>query len=366
MPALTVADVWRRIARALAALPPLVVLGLAWLWLIVYAFPGLMTQDSFDHLREARDGIYSDGHPPSINLLWKIVEYVIAGPFGMLVIQSVALLAGLYLVLVRTFSPRRAAWLSAALFVFPPIMLPMAVIWKDCLMAGCLMLGLGALLSPRRGVRIAGLLAMSAATAFRYNALAATLPPIVLLFEWRPGAHWLRRYALATAAWLAMTLAAFGLNRALTDRPMYIWYSSLAVYDIVGTHAFLDEDVPDDQLRALLEGSELLTPRDIHATMRALYSPRDFLPIINDQTRAMWRLPINGYEPAPEPQREAIARAWWDTLSGHPLAYLEHRLSVMAEVLSLGRSSPASVITRREVKYPDYAHQLGLGTGWSK
>jgi len=65
--------------RAIAALPPLAVLGIAWAVFLVYAFPGVMTQDSFDHLREARAGIYSDAHPPIINLVWKVSEQLIAG-----------------------------------------------------------------------------------------------------------------------------------------------------------------------------------------------------------------------------------------------------------------------------------------------
>ena len=41
----------RGIGRRIAALPPFAVLLIGWLFLILYAFPGQMTQDSFDHLR---------------------------------------------------------------------------------------------------------------------------------------------------------------------------------------------------------------------------------------------------------------------------------------------------------------------------
>src|SRR4051812_42209470 len=98
----------RRIVRGLAAAPPWAVVAAGWGYLLVYAFPGIMTQDSFDHLREARDGLYSDAHPPAVNLLWSVTDYAIAGPFGMLVIQNTCFLAGLYLVLRRVFGPRGA------------------------------------------------------------------------------------------------------------------------------------------------------------------------------------------------------------------------------------------------------------------
>ena len=355
--------VGRGVSRALAALPPRWILALGWLALIIYAYPGLMTQDSFDHLREARAGAFTDGHPPAIDLLWRWTDYVIAGPFGMLVIQSATFLLGLYLVLRQTFTPRPAAWLSVAVFLSPPVMTSMAVIWKDCVMAGFLMLGIGALFDARRWVRIAGLAALFAGIAVRYNGFAATLPVVVLLFEWRPGIDGLRRYAIAAAAWLAITLAAFGLNAAITDQKMYVWHSGLAVYDIAGSLAHVDHELSDDELRRTLAGTGLLVDHDIHATIRKVYSPRDFYPILADPRFALWRLPTNGYVPAPEPQRDAIARAWWEVITTYPRAYLAHRLAVMARVLE-GRS--AEVLAKREFSRPEYAREVGFETGWSK
>src|SRR3982751_5100471 len=102
-----------------------------------------MTTDSFDHLAEARAGVYTDGHPPTISLLWKLTEYVIAGGFGMLIVQSTAFLLGVYAILRNTLAPRRAAWIAALVFVFPPVFLPFAAIWKDSVMAGFMVLEIG-------------------------------------------------------------------------------------------------------------------------------------------------------------------------------------------------------------------------------
>jgi hypothetical protein len=355
----------RQIGRWIAGAPPGAVLGVAWAALIIYAFPGQLTQDSFDHLREARAGVYSDAHPPIINLTWRVLEAVIAGPFGMLVVQSGLLLAGLYATLRHTFEPRRAAWWTAGMFVFPPVMTVMAVIWKDCMMAGLLAVGLAGLLSGRRRARLGGLVAMAGAAAFRYNAFAATLPLVVLLFEWRPGMPWLRRYALSTAAWLATTLAAFGIDGALTDKPMHNWSSSLAIHDIAGTLALVDGDLPDAELRAELAGTGLLVDRDIHAAIRAIYSPSDFLPLLYDPARHLWDLPINGYVPAPEAQRDAIERAWSHALRAHPWPYVKHRLQTMAQVIDLGSTHSLGAPVKRAFRDPDYAAKQGLATGSS-
>lgn len=333
--------------------------------LIVYAFPGQMTQDSFDHMREAREATYSDAHPPIMNVLWKLCDTIIAGPFGLLLVQTGLLLAGLYWVFRRTFEPRPAAWWAAGVFVFPTSMLVMSVIWKDCVMAGLLAIGIPALLSERRSRRVLGLAAMFGATAFRYNAFGATLPLVVLLFQWTPGWHWLKRYALATACWLVVTLAAFGVNKALTDKPMYYWNSSLALYDIVGTYAYVDEDLPDSEFETRLAGTNLDTKKDIHALIRAVYTPSTYYPILNDPKRTMWSVPINGYIPAPEAQRDAISRAWMDVITTYPMAYLKHRITVFSEALGIGTGRGRGVPVRREFRYPQLAWDNGLATGAS-
>jgi len=357
----------RSIGKRIVAAPPWLVLAVAWLALVVYAFPGQMTQDSWDHLTEARNGVFTDFHPPSINLVFRWLDYVIAGPFLMLVVQSVALLLGLYGMFRRTFAARGAAWATFGLYVFPPVMMPMAVIWKDGWMAGFLTVGVVAMFDARWRGRILGLVALFVASAVRYNAFAATLPLIVLLFEWRPHLRWWKRYAIAAALWLTVTLAAFGANRLLTDKPMYSWYSSLAVYDIVGTLTYVDRDYSDSELEQLFAGTDLLVHHDIHKTIRALYTPKDYLPIINDAKLSLWGLPINGVVPAPAAVRDALGRVWWDVVSSHFGAYVEHRLAVTGNVLSVGSARVPGAVTKRDAfRWPDYVHQMGQGTGWSK
>jgi len=150
-------NVTRRIAGWFARWPPLAILAAGWVVAVVYAFPGMMTMDSIDQLTEARTGFYTDGHPPAMAALWRIVDTILAGPFGMLVLQTVAFVAGLYLLLRRAMRPRRAAVAASLLLVFPPILAPMAVIWKDCIMAGFLVLGTACLLAGCRWVRVLGL-----------------------------------------------------------------------------------------------------------------------------------------------------------------------------------------------------------------
>jgi hypothetical protein len=337
---------------------PYMVLATAWLILVRYAYPGLMTIDSVDQLREARAGFYTDPHPPAMSALWRLVEYVVTGPAGMLVLQTVAFVAGLYLIVRRALSPLHAAVAAALLCIFPPIMTPLAVIWKDCLMAGFLMVGIGLLLQEGRKLHLAGLVVLVVATAVRYNAPAATFAPIVLLFQWRPTTA-LRRYAIAASVWVAVTFVGLGSNALLTDKQMHFWHSTLAPMDIAGTWCHVDDPPTDDELRKLLGGSGLLVEHDILAAMCKAYEPRDYGGLIAGPT-AIWTLPFSGSTPAPPDQRAALSRAFWTTVTSHPIAYLQHRAAVMRHILAL-RWEPANSTVMMHVLQPARAlRELGI------
>jgi hypothetical protein len=333
------------------------ILAFGWFVLAVYAFPGLMTMDSVDQLEQARAGVLTDAHPAAMSALWGLIDAVIPGPFGMLVLQSVTFLAGLYLVLRRALSPMAAAIAAASLLVFPPVFTPMAVVWKDSLMAGLLLLGTAGLLSENRRARIAGLTALAGATAARYNAPAATLPLVVILFTWTTHAWW-KRYGLALAAWLTLTATALGIGGLLADRKMYIWHSSLALMDIAGTISHVDGTIPDDKLGAILRDTGCVVHGDYQRHIRNAYQPRDFVHLIV-APKGLWNMPIWGTTPAPQLQRDAIARAWWETITTWPGAYLASRAATMKHVLALGEPTDSTVMIHK-LQLVERMHALGL------
>ncbi|HUJ63378.1 MAG TPA: hypothetical protein VLX92_32995 [Kofleriaceae bacterium] len=353
-----------RVRAWLSGLPPLAILGAAWLFALIYAFPGIMTFDSSDQLDQGRANFYSDGHPPVMAKLWRYVDAIIPGPFGMLVIQTVALAAGLYLMFRRALPARRAAVAAAAVFVFPPVLAPMAVVWKDAPMAGFLMLGLAGVLAGRRVHRVLGLVALWLATAVRYNAFAATAPLVVLCFTWPGVTRWYARYGLALAAWLAITASAFGANAALTDVEMHYWQSSLAVFDIAGTLDHVDGTIPDDELRQTLAGTRILVDKDIHAAIRAAYKPGNFDTLLVGPGH-LWDLPVQGSTPAPDDQLDAITRAFWDVVTAHPGAYLRHRAALGDELFGVHQGSLSKVVRTHASQLDGYLQNQHLSTGAS-
>ncbi|MEP6860023.1 MAG: hypothetical protein ABJE66_05350 [Deltaproteobacteria bacterium] len=334
-------------------IPARAILIAGWIVLVLYAYPGVMTMDSFDQLHEGRTWFFTDAHPPMMAAMWGVLDRIVAGPILMLLVQSGAFLAGLFAILRRALPPRAAALTAVAILLFPPVLAPMAVIWKDCQMAGFLALGIAAVLAEDRRWKLAGLALLSLATAMRYNAPAATFPVILLGFTWRPRARamaWYARYPLALGAWLVVTLVAMGANSLLVDREMHFWHSSLALEDIVGTLAHTEPDLPDAELAPLLAPTGVLVDRDYHARLRARYVPYDFQQLVSGEGH-LWDVPLRGTVPAPLAQRQAIERAWKAIVPTHLGAYAAYRADVMADVIGLRRKFQGATVIRHNVQY---------------
>jgi hypothetical protein len=327
----------RAVGRALAGLRPLAILAIGWAVLVVYAYPGYMSFDSCLQLDEARTRQFTDWHPPAMALLWRYVELVVAGPFGMLVLQSVSFLAGAYLLLCRAMSARLAAICACLLLLFPPVSSTMAVIWKDSIMAGQLLLGTALMLSPRRRVKLLGLACLVVASTMRHNALTMTFPLVTLLFVWNVEHVWWKRYGVAIATWLAITVAGQVINSRITVVPQHLWYRTLAPIDIVGTLTYA-EPMTDGELRTLLEGTPVVTTEAMQARARSAYNPAFLLDAVWTPQKRMFN------EPTTEAERAAIARAWKAIVPTHLGAYLTYRADVFLDVIGLGKAPQGSPI----------------------
>jgi hypothetical protein len=291
------------------------ILAVGWLAFLAYCYPGYMSNDSAMQLAQAR-GLdpMSNWHPPVMAYLWKVCDAIWPGPFLMLVIQSWCLLAGMYLILRKVLSVRGAQFAAVLILLSPPVLMPMGVIWKDSQMAGFLVLAI-ALLPTQR---VAACALVWLATAQRYNAAAATLPVLLLLFVWKPElARW-KRYVIAAVVWLAITASAMAVTGVLADQHEDV-FASLAGNDIIGVIRFAD--YTDDQLRRDAPGLPWMHDTDLAASARAIYRPYfTWLDWAGD--RGVIRYPHTADESA------AIASAWRRMVVKHPIAYLEHRIRV--------------------------------------
>lgn len=332
------------------------VLVSGWFAFVLYCFPGFMSYDSGVQLEQAR-GLepMTNWHPPVMAYLWKLCDAIIAGPFLMLVIQSWALLVGMYLILRRQLSDRGAALAAALILLSPPVIAPMGVIWKDSQMAGFLMLGIALLARRTRASIVAGCVLVWLGTAQRYNAAAATLPIVVLLFVWNDGITGWRRYAIAGGVWLAITISAVKGNDLLADQKQDV-FASLAMNDIVGVIRF-ERGYTDADVRADAPGLPWKGDTDLVKRTRKLYvSHMTWLDVTGD-AGILW------YPTTPE-HSAAVAAAWRNMILEHPRAYLRHRAAVFLAELRVTKRR-AFYIWASFTDYPDRAVRLKHDAAYS-
>jgi len=182
--------------------------GAAWIALL---YPGFMSPNSANQLGQARSGVLSDWHSPIMVLLWMASERVIAGPGGMLVLQTIVLWSGLALLARRIAAP---TWAQTAFLIAlacaPPILTIAGAIWKDVVMAALLTLAFGV-----AGRRLAFWPVALLATMSRHNAIPAVT--VAVLLHLAPSGPSLPALWRALAASAALLAVAQGLDAAVVD-----------------------------------------------------------------------------------------------------------------------------------------------------
>jgi hypothetical protein len=198
---------------ARAHLGPLVLggMGLACAIATVLLFrPGYMSLDSSVQLSQARSLELSDHHPVLMSLLWRYLDKLVEGPFGMLVLMSGLYWAGLTAILG---SLRWPIWLRALavplLGFYPPVFCVVGAIWKDSLMQGTLLAALGCFLGYERsrwkGWLVFGLLLTAFGLSVRHNGIAAAWPLLALPIL---SARWMTRLRVPLRPFAAAGLSA--------------------------------------------------------------------------------------------------------------------------------------------------------------
>jgi hypothetical protein len=327
---------------------------------LVYAWPGFVGWDTREHMVQSRAGVYTDGHPPILAFLVRICELFITGPALLLLIQAITLLVGLYLVLKSRLSPRAAAIAASVIYLFPYVSGVTGLINKDSLMAGPLMIGIGLMLDERMRSHRWALLWLFIASLMRWNALAATFAPMILLFRWSPSSARLRRYAISTLAWFAVTAAAYETNDLMTDQREYLWYWGYAYVDIAGTIANMP-DTDDATLNRMLDGVPLVYHDHLYDRFKANYNPAYQYHLVRAPTR-LFTIATT------ETQRDAIYLAWKRFVFGFPRAYFAYRVDAFRMLLSIDRPPSFSnvYIWFNVIAAPEVIAELGHDAGASR
>lgn len=331
------------------SLRPRTVLIGAFVLFLLYGFPGYMSSDSVLQLSEAVAGKFSDGNPPLMAAEWMILDKIISGPLLMLCLQGGLLLGGLYYLFRRLLEPRGAAWVASGIFLFPPVMVVMAVIWKDSQMAAYLVAGTAALIHPRLRTRLLGLGLLVAACSLRHNAVAAAAPLIAILFEWRQGLRWTKRLAIVGGVVIVVGLAGFAVTRVLASKHVKL---TPMFNDVVGVIAYSDHR-SDDDLRQVLRGVPL--------AIDCCFQPQAQILAEQQHGWLVMQGPNAFFKP-PHTEEEwaALDRAWRELILGDKRAYLAFHGDQMLRLLHYGDDDLPGAIWNRfleadiQVTYVDH------------
>ncbi len=345
------------VTDAFARMKPRTVLAGGWALFMVYAFPGFMTWDAMTQLAQARRGSYTDDHPPLLAIVWRFLEHFVRGPLPMLVVWSLIFLFATYKLFGTVLSERRAAWCAALVLLFPPIGTVIALVLKDTLMVGSLVAAVALFVRPGKWPPWLGLALIFAGTQFRYNAIAATLPLVILLFRFGSTVGW-RRYAIAALAWFCVTLASFAASKALADEETHYWHWSQAIMDISDTLVF-SRDYSDAEVEQLLAGMPIHAHDHIQQRLRELWSPVDFRHLTTGERRVFDK-------PNMAEQRAAIEAAWSRVVFGNFTAYLEYRWETFSALMRFDHAVWVNAYTRFTMPNHDDLEFLGHGAQMSK
>ncbi len=340
---------------------PFAILACAWLAMVLYANPGYLSYDSVQALAEARVGRYLD----LAALVWRVVDHVVPGPFGMLLLQVTGVLCGAYRVLRSCLSPRRAAVCAGLVLWCPSISGTLGVIWTESHAAAWLLLGAGGLLSARRGLRIAGLVALALGAAMVVGGPVIVIPLVLGLWTWRPtpglgeapGAGAQARHAsgagrdvprggvrarvTAVAACALTSLVAAALASRFTDARAV----DRARIDLVGTihHAAPQPDA------ALAPAFATRPPGGLDAALRAAYDPTWSL----DQLRAAAARTLGSPSPALTETRDAV-------VSSHRGAFFAYRWELLGALLQWSHRPAGSQVYVWFTDVQDLSGSAGL------
>ncbi len=186
-----------------------------WTLFVIHAYPGLVSPAAIAELTNARTRDFVAGvEPAAVTALWAALDFVIAGPFGMIAAASLCLLGGTYSLAKRSgVAETRAALLAACVLLFPPVLAGISIASGFMLFAGFSVLGTALVAGECRWARAGGLALLSLAATMRFGGAIGTLP---LVFAMPLGGVLVRRVVIALGLWAATVAISFGLGRVVT------------------------------------------------------------------------------------------------------------------------------------------------------
>lgn len=306
-----------------AWLPALLLFGVS----LTAFYPGFMSLDSLSQYTEARNFRFSDWHPPMMAALWAAIDFVVAGPVGMLFVQLLAYWGSLGMAADAAWQHGdRRWWLWLAIGLLPATINFAGVIWKDVGMAVSFLLASVLLLRACVGMHRPTMLVLPLllyGAGVRWNALPAALPLIWWWIALRfPNSGRLHRAGGAMLALVVGVILIFQINyRVLHASPTAPWQFGM-LHDLVAIGCASDSPPALPEFR---------NPDTTNAQLCAAYVP-------GSAENLFWvgvRPPLHFDQAA----ARALARSWLDAIIANPATYVAHRAAYYGNFLRIGQEA---------------------------
>jgi hypothetical protein len=284
-------------------------------WWIYY--PGFISPDSIDQLREARANRYSDWHPPAFAYFWHLLEKLWPCQGSMLIVQTLAFYIGTALILWHLVPHRHATWMHLLIGLSPTAFALIGTVWKDVHLAAFLALGTGLALAAagttkrwwKPALLLLAALCLAYGIAVRHNGASALLPLLPAL-----ATRVLRRrsWLAAAAAFVVLVAVAQLAHRQLSkNAPPSRLFQYTAVFDLVGLSLRTGTNLLPPWLQEPPRGQ----PLDVLAETFAIGScvplffvgPRLLGPVASDE------------------ELSVLTTRWRQAVFAHPWEYSRHR-----------------------------------------
>ena len=317
-------------ARASFLVLLVVVAGYALTVLVFY--PGYVTIDARYVYADAQAWQFGDWQSPAMGVLWRLIDPIAPGSLSMFLLTVTLYWLGFGL--LALIAARRSIWLGLVtplLAFVPPAFFFVGMVWRDILFgvvwlaAVVLAFAVAGRLRGRIAVQAIALLLVALGVLLRPNAIFAA--PFLAAYVVWPLRFDVKRMAIifvpAVVLFYALVpLTYYGLLDAKRQNPLH----SILVFDLGGVTHFSGENQ---------------FPVSWSAEQTALLNGKCYDPVRWD---SYWHVP-----PCPFVMQRLerpddlifgtprLVEAWWRAVSGHPLAYLQHRAAFMWQFL--GRSN---------------------------
>lgn len=307
--------------------------------------PGALSFDSMSILAQARSGVFQDGQPPLMALIWRLIDYCIPGAIGMLLLNLFLFYGGVFLILLWTIPRYGNNTIIASMIIglFPPIIGIIGAIWIDITMAGFFLTSIGIFLvgccrqrvSSRGTILFTVFIVISLGIAIRHNGAAGAFPLItVFLFKaiYVKG-RLIKRFAKALLSGLFLVVVIFvgtkQLSSMIVDVNNHYWRIG-ALYQIAGTSCEENKD---------LFYSDIIKEMTLD-NMCNLYSPRSHFSLFTgkemqgeDGGNSIRIRPIELNKENANLNHQLLSN-WLNVIIDHPISFLAHRYSFFKSLLT--------------------------------